>query len=213
MDRYQETAETWNNVAEQYQEMFMDMVLYNDSYDFLCKLLKAPPISIFDIGCGPGNITRYLLSKRPDFKITGIDIAPHMIKLAKANNPSADFFVMDTRNIKEINQHFDAIVCGFCFPYLSATDVSKLISDCNFLLTANGLFYISFVEGDYKNSGFQVGSNGNRVYFYYHDLNNIELLLKGNGFEMVKLFYVNFKKADQNDEVHTIIIAKKNNSK
>jgi len=209
MDRYKETAETWNKIAALYQDKFMDIDLYNDTYDFICETLDSSNINILEIGCGPGNITKYLLSKQPDFNITGIDIAPNMIELAKANNPSANFLVKDSRQINEITKQFDAIVCGFCLPYLSETDISKLISDCHYLLTDNGLLYISFVEGDQNKSGFQVGISGDRVYFYYHDLDNIEQLLWKNGFEKLKIFKVNYKKADESNEVHTIIITKK----
>ena len=31
MDKYQETAQTWNKAAKRYQEIFMDLELYNDS--------------------------------------------------------------------------------------------------------------------------------------------------------------------------------------
>ena len=42
MDKYQETFQTWNKVAEIYQDKFMNLDLYNDSYDvFLDLILKT----------------------------------------------------------------------------------------------------------------------------------------------------------------------------
>ncbi|HKC68335.1 MAG TPA: class I SAM-dependent methyltransferase, partial [Bacteroidia bacterium] len=69
MDRYQNTFETWNKLAHNYQGKFMDFDLYDDTYNTFCQLLEKPNAKIFEIGCGPGNITRYLLTKHPDFKI------------------------------------------------------------------------------------------------------------------------------------------------
>ena len=46
-------------------------------------LLYNPNSKIWEIGCGPGNITKYILSKLPDLNIFGIDIAPNRIELAK----------------------------------------------------------------------------------------------------------------------------------
>ena len=89
MNNYNETFSTWNKIAELYQEKFMDLTMYNASYDRFIELLN-PNARVLEIGCGPGNITRYLLSKNNDFKIKGIDVAPNMIKLAKKNNPTAD---------------------------------------------------------------------------------------------------------------------------
>lgn len=129
MDRYKETFETWNKVASLYQDKFMDLDLYNESYDFICSSINKPDSKILEIGCGPGNITRYLLTKRPDFNIFGIDIAPKMIALAKKNNPTASFAIMDSRQISGLTTKFDCVVCGFCLPYLSQTD-TKEKNDC-----------------------------------------------------------------------------------
>lgn len=40
MDRYKETFETWNKVAIRYQEKFMDLDLYNESYDLICNSIQ-----------------------------------------------------------------------------------------------------------------------------------------------------------------------------
>lgn len=188
MDPYQETFETWNKVASLYEEKFMDLDVYNVSYDYICdSIVKVNP-KILDIGCGPGNITKYLLSKRPDFEVFGIDIAPNMIELAKKNNPTASFAFMDSRNIHEIQSKFDAIICGFCLPYLSESDIDKLILDAWNLLNENGLIYLSFVEGDSANSGFQKASTGDRSYIYFHDLAEIKTKLNEAGFTDFNVF-------------------------
>ncbi len=121
-NRYKETFKTWNKVASLYQDKFMDLALYNDSYDFVCSSLNKSNLKVLEIGCGPGNITKYILSKRPDLDIFGIDIAPNMIELAKRNNPKASFAVMDSREISKIETKYDGIICGFCLLYLSQTD-------------------------------------------------------------------------------------------
>lgn len=209
MDNYKETFETWNKVASLYQDKFMDLVLYNDSYDFICSSIIKNNATILEIGCGPGNITKYILSQRPDFDIFGIDIAPNMIELAKRNNPKASFTIMDSRKINEIKTKYDGIVCGFCLPYLSQTDSEKLIFDVYNLLNEHGFLYISFVEGDPNKSGFQVGSSGDRSYFYYHKLDKLKSQLLDHSFEVLKIFTVPYKKSETEQELHTILTAKK----
>ncbi|MBF4518403.1 class I SAM-dependent methyltransferase [Flavobacterium sp. ANB] len=208
MDKYKETFETWNKIASLYQDKFMNLSLYDETYDFFCEALKAEQINIFEIGCGPGNITKYLLSKKPNLIIKGIDVAPKMIELAKANNPSANFEVMDTRELGTLNKKFDAIMCGFCLPYLSDIDCFKLIVDSAKILFNNGILYLSFVQGSLSESGFISGSTGDRTYFYYHTLEDINNQLFINNFEVIKLFNINYPKGE-NVEIHTIIIAKK----
>jgi trans-aconitate methyltransferase len=187
----------------------MDLDVYNDSYDFICNSITKARAKILEIGCGPGNITKYLLSARPDFDIFGIDIAPTMIVLAKKNNPTARFDIMDIRQIEEIKTKYDGIICGFCLPYLSQTDSEKFIADCYSLLNEEGLIYISFVEGNPDKSGFRTTSSGDRAYFYYYTLEGLTQQLSKNNFDLLKIFTVDFKREETELENHTILIVKK----
>jgi 2-polyprenyl-3-methyl-5-hydroxy-6-metoxy-1,4-benzoquinol methylase len=210
MDKYQETFETWNKLASLYQEKFMKLDLYNETYDHICNSIDKPNAKLLEIGCGPGNITKYLLSKRPDFDIFGIDTASNMIELAQLNNPSADFAVMDCRNIKTLDKKYDGIIGGFCLPYLSKVESDDLISDACDLLNDNGLIYLSFVEGDPEKSDFKVGSGG-RVYFYYHDLEEIKTQLRRFNFGEIQTFKVQYKVSETESDIHTIVTARKYN--
>ncbi len=208
MNPYQETQQTWNKVASLYQDKFMDLDLYNETYDLICNSISKPKAKILEIGCGPGNITKYLLGKRPDFDVLGIDIAPNMIALAKSNNPTATFAVMDCRQINELQTKYDGIICGFCLPYLSPADCTKFLHDCYNLLEIDGLIYISFVEGEPSKSGFQITSTGDRCYFYYYNLAALMMQLKENKIEDIQVFKVMYNKSAAEKEIHTIVIAK-----
>ncbi len=204
-----ETFDTWNKMAELYESKFMDLDLYNDTYDFVCQSLPNKNAKILDVGCGPGNIARYLLSKRPDFKLVGLDVAPKMIELAKKNNPSADFKVMDVRNMHELETNFDGIINGFCLPYLSEKESFDFIRNSYDVLNENGWVYISFVEGDPSRSDYKTGSSGDRVYFYFHQIETIQNQLKESGFSDIKKFLVTFQRTETTQEIHTIVTARK----
>ena len=208
MDKYQITFETWNKIAQLYQDKFMDLDLYDDTYDSFCQQLRKPAPSILEIGCGPGNITRYLLSKVPDAKVYGIDIAPKMIELARINNPKARFELMDARMIDLLEAKYEAILCGFCLPYLSIEDVAKLLRDVSALLTMKGIIYLSCIEGDYEQAAYQEGSSGDRAYVYYYSENYLRADLEKNGFELTKVFRRTYKRGE-GEEVHLIILAKR----
>lgn len=209
MDRYEINFATWDKLARAYQDKFMDLDLYNDTYDEFCGLAEKPGASIFEIGCGPGNITRYLLSKRPDFNIKAIDTSPNMIRLAEENNPNARFSVMDARNIDQLSTTFDAIACGFCLPYLSKTDADKLIKDCSALLVTGGIFYFSILEGSYAQSGYEAGSTGDKAYVYYHEAGYLQHYLHEHGFELLKLARKHYEKSNGEDSIHAIFLALK----
>lgn len=209
MKRYQETFDTWNKVAFLYQEKFMDLTLYDETYDFFCNSIVTKKAKLLEIGCGPGNITKYILSKRSDFDILGIDIAPNMIELAKKNNPTAEFAIMDSRHIDTLKEKYDGIVSGFCLPYLSYFEGRKCLENCTKLLNDNGLLYVSFVEGKREDSGYKTSSTGDRTYFYYYNVKEITGLLEKLKFQIIKTFQLDFKRSENEVEVHTIIIAKK----
>lgn len=208
MDRYEETFETWNNIASVYQDKFMKMDLYNDTYDYICNSVTKPKAKLLELGCGPGNITKYLLSERPDFDIFGIDIAPNMIELAKKNNPTANFAVMDVRQINSLKIKYDGIIGGFCLPYLSHIESKDLISRSYDLLNESGLIYLSFVEGDPGKSDFKVGGGG-RVFFHFHSLDNLKKRLIATKFDEIRTFKVPYKTSETGKDIHTVLTAKK----
>ncbi len=210
MHHYKETYETWNKIAEIYQDKFMNLAIYNDTYDYFCDNNPNPKAKILEIGCGPGNISKYLNDRMPEFDILGIDVAPNMIELAKINVPKANFIEMDCRNISELSAKYDGIICGFCLPYLNINDAEKLIQDISNSLNKNGIFYLSFVEGDEKDSGFKTGTTGNRVYFNYYNLAKLKNILLAYGFEVVKEYKIEYVRKVDEIEYHNVLIARNN---
>lgn len=181
MDPLEVTIHTFEKYALQYQEKFMDYKPYVESYRSLSKLLK-PDFEVLDVACGPGNISKFLLNENPHLKIHGIDLSPQMISLAKLNAPSATFEIMDSRDIASLKKKYDAILCGFCFPYLSKEEVTNFVIDARARIRSAGIFYISTMEGDYESSGYQSKDGKDQVYIYYYQSEYLLKLLAENGF-------------------------------
>ena len=173
--------------AELYQERYMDVAAYRDMLDIFCNNIGNDKASVLDIACGPGNITRYVLSQKPGFEILGIDISPAMLALAAANNPTATFREMDCRDISELPATYNGIIIGFCLPYLSREEAFKLFSDCAALLMPGGVLYISTMEDSYEKSGIDRSSSGDEVYIYYHESVFLYKSLEENGFTVKEL--------------------------
>ncbi|MDX1544498.1 MAG: methyltransferase domain-containing protein [Christiangramia sp.] len=189
MKETENTRDIFNKYAEGYQHKYMDVSLYHNSLDLFCEYLSSKQTEILEIGCGPGNLTKYLLSLRPDLEILGIDIAAKMIALARNNNPEAAFRVMDCRDIQQLKQTFDGIVCGFCLPYLSRDETLKLIGDMSVLLNQGGFVYISTMEADHRNSGYEGSTSGDdKLYINYHESDYILRNLEKQGFRILKTF-------------------------
>lgn len=210
MDNQLKTIAVYNQYVNAYENKFMTFDLYNDTFDVL--LDKIPTnANILELGCGPGNVIKYLLNKRRDLMITGIDLAPEMIKRAKEINPSATFRLMDIRNIHEINFSYEVIVAAFCLPYLSYQDIPAFFQNLNTLTLKNGFIYLSCMEGDYDKSGFEKTSftGDSEMYIYYHHRVHLEKLLTENGFQIEHFYTKDYPETDGTVTTDLIYIAKK----
>jgi ubiquinone/menaquinone biosynthesis C-methylase UbiE len=173
--------EVFNKNAELYQEKYMDVSLYADTFDLFCSYVPDGG-GVLELACGPGNVTRHLLDKRPDLQILGTDIAGNMIALAKETCPEAAFKLFDCRNMGEINERFNGVMAGFVFPYLSKEECVQVINNAAKVLNPAGVIYISTMEDDYSTSGWRTSSKGDKVYMYNHEEGYIADTLKDNGF-------------------------------
>ena len=209
MDKNQVAVEVFNKMAHVYQSKFMDVNLYEDTFDFFCNAIEKENAEVLELACGPGNITKYLLNKRPDFKILGTDLSVNMIELAKANNPSAQFKIMDGRDIATISKKHDAIMCGFFLPYLSKEETIKLIHDTSNIVNSKGLFYISTMEDDYNKSAFKKGSGGDEIFMHYHQADYLIQALTENQFKILKVDRKEYPALDGSKVVDLILIAEK----
>jgi 2-polyprenyl-3-methyl-5-hydroxy-6-metoxy-1,4-benzoquinol methylase len=210
MKRNESTIKNWDKLALSYQSKFMEMDLYNATYDQFCDSINNETASILELGCGPGNITKYIQDKNPNYTILATDTAPSMIELGKKNVPNATFQVLDVREIMNLNKHFDAILCGFVLPYLNQEESKQFISDSFKLLNTNGILYFSCIEKEKSYSETQTSSDGKfTMEVNYHDANYLLQTLADNNFETLSVSRINYQKPDNKIDIHLIIIAKK----
>lgn len=209
MDHNKNAVEIFNKLAGGYQEKYMNVDLYTDSFHFLCDTISKEHPEILELACGPGNITKFVLNIRPDFKILGTDLSSNMVELAKLNNPSAEFKVMDSRKISQLKQSFDAVICGFLLPYLSKEESIQLIHDSASALNENGLLYISTMEDAYSKSGYTTGSSGDSIFMHYHQADYLTEALKSSGLNVLKTERIEIKNDNGSVTVDLILIAKK----
>ncbi|PCJ00831.1 MAG: hypothetical protein COB15_01805 [Flavobacteriales bacterium] len=203
-DRSLKAIGVFDKLAKLYQEKFMDVSIYHKSFDLFCDVIKKERPDVLELACGPGNITKYLLQARPDFNILGTDLSPNMIALAKENNPSASFQIMDSRNMNQLTKRYDAIMCGFCFPYLAINEIEQLIGHAAKTLNPSGVIYISTIEDDYSKSELTTGSTGDKMFMHYYLEQDLIPILKKNNFDTLNIERVSTPDHPTND---LIIIA------
>lgn len=207
MDPVEETINTFEKYADEYQQKYMNYVPYVDTYKPLSKLLGADAV-VLDAACGPGNIAKFLLDESPDRQIHGIDLSEKMLALARLSNPKATFEVKDCREIPSLTGRYDGVVAGFCFPYLSREEVEKFIGDAREKLRTNGILYVSFMEGDYAASGLQTRNGIDWVCTYYHSAQSLADTIESAGFEVIDVVRKAFEREGEPTAVDVFIYAR-----
>jgi len=52
--------------------------------DLMARVPLADAATIYDLGCGPGNVTKLLAERWPKARVTGVDASPEMLAKARA---------------------------------------------------------------------------------------------------------------------------------
>jgi predicted TPR repeat methyltransferase len=110
-----------------------------------------------------------------------------MLELARENNPTAVFSIMDCRNISNLVKTYDAIICGFALPYLTKEDTIQPIKDASKRLSKNGVLFISTMEDDYSKSGLVSSSQGDQMFIHFHEASYLKEALQNNNLEIIDL--------------------------
>jgi 2-polyprenyl-3-methyl-5-hydroxy-6-metoxy-1,4-benzoquinol methylase len=208
MKRNEATLQNWNQLAQAYQDKFMEMDVYNATYDQFCEVIEKDNARILELGCGPANITNYILNKKPNYTILATDTSPNMIQLGKINVPKAEFQLLDVRDIATLNQKFDAILCGFVLPYLTKEETEKFILDSAELLNQEGVLYFSCIEKEQAFSETQTSSDGKfQMQVHYHEASYLLQALEANHFKTLYVHRISYPKPNGTTDIHLVIIA------
>ena len=83
---------------------------YSIRFDIVTKVGELGNASILDVGCGFGGLYKYLISSEiGQFSYLGVDIVPKMVEIARDQNPTGTFKVVDI--LKEEVGKFDYVFC------------------------------------------------------------------------------------------------------
>src|SRR5215467_3362941 len=82
---------TWNPID--YQK-FVDHRL-RPTLDLLAQIPLDKPSTVYDLGCGPGHVTRLLAQRWPAAAVTGIDSSAEMLTTAREGTPDVTFLQAD----------------------------------------------------------------------------------------------------------------------
>jgi 2-polyprenyl-3-methyl-5-hydroxy-6-metoxy-1,4-benzoquinol methylase len=116
------------------------MPTHND----LMSLLPPKP-KILDFGCGPGYECKRLHSLGAE--MTGIDISPKSIQIARLRNPDCTFIEMDFFNIDQSIGKFDAVLASGSLIHVPQESMMQVLSSINHLLLDKGILAAIIKDG------------------------------------------------------------------
>lgn len=184
MDKTSKTIDSYNQCAATFAAQHMDLGIYQKFITGFSALLK-PHAQILDLGCGPGNVARFLLDQNKGYHLLGVDLSPEMLRLARRNVPQATFVLSDLRNW-EPDQKFDAIISSFSIIHLSDPEARELLRKTFDWLNAGGYLYVNFMEG--STAGYELASFSEQpIFFNYYQAETFTQNLQEIGYHLIAL--------------------------
>jgi SAM-dependent methyltransferase len=121
--------------------------------------LKSGGNSLLHLACGAGG-NDYTFKK--EFKVTGVDISPGMLDIARELNPEATYHLGDMRIIN-LNETFDVVAIPDSIGYMTTEeDLKQLFDNAYKHLNPGGVFIVvAHTRDEFKENNFvYTGSKG-----------------------------------------------------
>lgn len=106
---------------------------------------KRNDLVICDLGCGPGQVARYLHERGAD--VRGVDLSPGMIERARALTPDVPFEVGDMRALDVPDGAWQGIVAFYAIVHFQSAELPDVFREMKRVLAPGGALLLSFHIG------------------------------------------------------------------
>jgi SAM-dependent methyltransferase len=142
-------AASYDRVSRQFVEEFFDELSRKPFdravLDRFAALVGGRGL-VCEIGCGPGQIARYL--KDRGVEIGGVDLSQQMIDRARELNPDIEFARGDMRSLAPAAAALAGIVCFYAVIHLTREDVPRALAEMWRVLRPGAPLLLSFHGGE-----------------------------------------------------------------
>ena len=142
------TQTSYDVVAAEYAEKFKDE-MDNKPFDRDCLDRLAREAGnlgpICDLGCGPGQIARYL--HRQGVDTLGVDLSPRMVAEAQRLNPEIHFHQGDMLALPDADNSWGGIAAFYCIIHIPRERVVDALLEMKRVLKPGGVLLITFHIG------------------------------------------------------------------
>jgi ubiquinone/menaquinone biosynthesis C-methylase UbiE len=148
-DWYGDIAASYDTVAELYAADYFDE-LSRKPFDreLLTRFAGLIPRSgrVCDIGCGPGQIARFLAELGLD--AMGVDISQSMVEIARRLNPALTFERGDMLSLQFPDATFAGIIAFYSLIHMERSRISDALAELYRVLGTGGHLLMTFHAGE-----------------------------------------------------------------
>ena len=131
--------------ARRYKDEMDDKPFDRDGLDRLAREVgDLGPIC--DLGCGPGQIARYL--HRQGVDTLGVDLSPNMVAEAQRLNPAIPFHQGDMLSLPDADASWGGIAAFYCIIHIPRGQVVGALREMKRVLRPGGVLLLTFHIGD-----------------------------------------------------------------
>ncbi|HWQ60187.1 MAG TPA: class I SAM-dependent methyltransferase [Candidatus Fimivivens sp.] len=175
--------EVYDKIAEKYAELFSEVKELFEEY----VALLPENGRVIDIGCGVGTEAGYLSDH--GFDVIGIDFSEGMLEQARKAYPDVDFRKADFREMPSDIGKADGVVASYSLIHIPKVDVTGVLQDIRRILKEEGMVFLGLQMGE---SGEMFVDEplkkGEQLFLNIFSREEIERLLSGSGFRIIKSF-------------------------
>lgn len=197
---------TYNKIAQKYTDTYFNDVLEIPRVDkFISSLLTDA--NVLDIGCGPGNWTKYLMDK--GFDVEGIDLSTEMIRIAKEKVPQGKFKLMDMRKLDYPDETFDGIMSFYSLIHIPSEQIISVLRELFRVLKSSGVLMLVVQEGEADRVVKEPMSPEDKTFINFFTIERLTKFLEETGFKVFHQEKVPYKDEEFQSENILFILARK----
>jgi SAM-dependent methyltransferase len=139
----------YDSIAREYAERFSGELAHKPLDREMLQAFASeirPGGLVYDLGCGPGQTTRFL--KDAGVNVRGLDISPKLVSQARTRNPGIEFLVGDMLALPIPDGSLAGIVAFYAIVHFSPERLHAAFTEMARVLEDRGLLLLSFHVGD-----------------------------------------------------------------
>jgi SAM-dependent methyltransferase len=145
------TQTSYDQVAEEYAQRFINEFdakpLDRQLLERFAKEVTGKGL-VCDLGCGPGQVARYLRHQCGVKDVFGLDLSPGMIEQARRLNPDIPFRQGNMLHLEDPDFTWAGIAAFYCIIHIPRPDVVTALSELLRVLRPGGLLLLTFHVGE-----------------------------------------------------------------